>query len=76
MTNKELKKKYHSEKGIRWYDNWADYANWLEDALIEALRQPPVMPSLPDANPHHCPECSWQCTCSDQPCSCCSGNEA
>jgi hypothetical protein len=26
---------------------------------------------LPDANPHHCPECSWQCSCSNQPCSCC-----
>ena len=28
--------------------------------------------SLPDANPHICPECSWQCTCSDHPCSCCN----
>ena len=28
--------------------------------------------SLPDANPHICPECGWQCTCSDQPCSCCN----
>jgi hypothetical protein len=27
--------------------------------------------NLPNANPHHCPECSWQCTCSNQPCSCC-----
>ena len=26
---------------------------------------------LPEANPHHCPECNWQCSCSDNPCSCC-----
>jgi hypothetical protein len=31
--------------------------------------------SLPIANPHHCPECSWQCTCDNQPCSCCQGND-
>jgi hypothetical protein len=48
MTNEELKEKYYSEKGIRWYDNWADYANWLEDALIEALGQPPVIISACD----------------------------
>lgn len=24
-----------------------------------------------DAGPHKCPLCSWQCTCSDQPCGCC-----
>lgn len=42
MTNKDFKEKYFAEKGIRWYDNWVDYANWLEDALIEALLQPPV----------------------------------
>jgi hypothetical protein len=35
----------------------------------------PVISSLPDANPHICAECSWQCACSDQPCSCCSGND-
>jgi len=46
------------------------------EAQQEALRLSAVKPSLPDANPHHCPECNWQCTCSDQPCSCCSGNEA
>lgn len=34
-----------------------------------------VTPSLPDANPHICPECSWQCGCSDQPCSCCSDTD-
>jgi len=27
---------------------------------------------LPEANPHECPNCNWQCTCSNQPCSCCS----
>ena len=43
MTNQDFKEKYFAEKGIRWYDNWADYANWLEDALIEALSQPSVM---------------------------------
>lgn len=47
MTNKDFKEKYFAEKGIRWYDNWVDYANWLEDALIEALRQPLVSGSLP-----------------------------
>ena len=26
----------------------------------------------PVANPHECPECNWQCTCTDQPCSCCN----
>ena len=31
-----------------------------------------VSVSLPDANPHICPECGWQCSCSDQPCSCCN----
>lgn len=46
------------------------------ESLFKKLRIGAVMPSLPDANPHICPECSWQCTCSDQPCSCCSGNEA
>ena len=46
------------------------------EAQKEALRLSAVMPSLPDANPHICHECSWQCTCYDQPCSCCSGNEA
>lgn len=34
-----------------------------------------VMRSLPDANPHQCALCGWGCTCSDQPCSCCSVNE-
>lgn len=36
------------------------------------LTIPDVSVSLPDANPHICPECGWQCTCSDQPCSCCN----
>ena len=31
-----------------------------------------VEDSPPISNPHHCPECSWQCYCSSQPCSCCS----
>lgn len=43
MTNQDFKVKYHTEKNVRWYDNMADYANWLEDKLIEALRQPPVV---------------------------------
>lgn len=30
----------------------------------------PTNPS--DANHHTCPECSWLCSCSDQPCRCCS----
>lgn len=30
-----------------------------------------LMQDSRNANPHHCPECSWQCTCSSQPCSCC-----
>lgn len=33
-------------------------------------------PEMPDANPHVCPECDWQCACSDQPCSCCNGSSA
>ena len=45
--------------------HWQEKTRWI-----------PVEERLPDANPHICPECSWQCTCSDQPCSCCSGNEA
>ena len=51
MTNKDFKEKYFAEKGIRWYDNWVDYANWLEDALIEALLQPPV--SSECEHPYH-----------------------
>ena len=39
------------------------------------LRKARVSGSLPIANPHHCPECSWQCTCSSHPCSCCQGND-
>ena len=46
MTNEQLKQKYYSEKSIRWYDDMVDYSNWLEDQLIEALRQPPVSGSL------------------------------
>lgn len=42
------------------------------EAINVALNKPNVSVSLPDANPHICPECSWQCTCSDQPCSCCN----
>jgi hypothetical protein len=66
MTNQELKEKYHFEKGIRWYENMADYANWLEDALIQALRQPPVVGRSEqlvceycneDANPTCCDNC-------------------
>jgi len=48
MTNHGFKEKYFAEKGIRWYDNWADYANWLEDALIQALSQPSVIGSVPE----------------------------
>ena len=47
MTNQQLKEKYYSETGFRWYDNMAHYANWLEDALSEALSQPLVSGSLP-----------------------------
>lgn len=54
MTNKDFKEKYFAEKGIRWYDNWVDYANWLEDALIEALHQPPVMVRSEQLPCSHC----------------------
>ena len=49
-------------------------AEW--EAENEALQQSAVMRSLPDANPHQCALCGWGCTCSNQPCSCCSGNDA
>lgn len=51
-----------------------DWSNIAQE-LVKLFRQPAVMPSLPDANPHTCPECSWLCDCSAQPCSCCSGND-
>lgn len=62
MTNKQLKQKYYSEKSIRWYDNIVDYSNWLEDQLIEALRQPPVSGSVADAVGRNCPFCGEPCS--------------
>lgn len=53
MRSEELKEKYHSEKGIRWYDNMADYANWLEDMVIDshtAIREQVVIDALPKMN--------------------------
>jgi len=41
----------------------------------QTIAKPLVSGSLPVANPHNCPQCSWHCTCADQPCSCCSGND-
>jgi hypothetical protein len=29
------------------------------------------MVTLKGNMPHACPQCNWQCTCNDQPCSCC-----
>lgn len=32
------------------------------------------IPVMPEENPHICPECGCQCTCSDQHCSCYEAN--
>lgn len=39
MTTQELKEKYYSEKSVRWHQGINDYANWLEDALIESANR-------------------------------------
>lgn len=45
--------------------------NRLRDQILDAFNTShPTNPS--DANHHTCPECSWLCSCSDQPCRCCS----
>lgn len=36
---------------------------------------PHVSVALPESGLHQCPNCGWGCSCNDQPCSCCSGNE-
>lgn len=53
----------------------AEMYHTLIEAMNQVLCQPLVSGSLPDANPHTCPECSWLCDCHSQPCSCCSGND-
>lgn len=67
--DQKFKELMEDEENLNWFiDNYAP-------RLRQKCEQAHVSGSLPIANPHHCPECSWQCTCSNQPCSCCQGND-
>lgn len=46
-----------------------------EPAFTPSLIATPGEGAVIVEGPHQCPECSWQCTCSDIPCSCCQSND-
>lgn len=39
MTPTYLKQKYYSIHLVKWYEDIADYSNWLERELISALNE-------------------------------------
>lgn len=42
------------------------------DQMRDRLKNLQSFPSSEtDSGPHECPNCNWQCTCGDHPCSCC-----
>ena len=67
-TNEEVISK---EKFLEFAERQASKIS--SNAVLAVTEQSGV--ALPDAGLHHCPNCGWGCGCSDQPCSCCSGND-